>query len=169
MSFFRSNIETPLGNLTAIADEKKLWLLQFSDQVNLEHDIKMICEHPLTTKKSAPLVSIEQELQAYFAGKLKTWKTPFQLNGSTFQLQAWQGLCAVPFGQTISYAKQAENIGRKRAYRAVGSANGKNLLIIIVPCHRIIASDGGLGGFGAGLERKKWLLAHEEKITRASH
>lgn len=107
------------------------------------------------------LQSVEGELAAYFEGTLHSFETPFSISGSVFQKAAWEALLQVSYGLTKSYAEQATMIGNPMAVRAVANANGANRLAIIIPCHRIIGSHGGLGGYGSGLERKKWLLEHE--------
>ena len=103
----------------------------------------------------------EQELREYFAGRRRTFTVKLDLEGTEFQRKAWQAMCKIPFGETISYGDQARKVGKPKAYRAVGSANGKNPIPIIVPCHRVLASDGSLGGYSLGLSMKRRLLALE--------
>jgi len=102
-----------------------------------------------------------KQISEYFAGSRQEFDLSLTLEGTEFQQQVWQELRSIPFGQTVSYGDLARTIGKPRAVRAVGSANGDNPVSIIVPCHRVIGSDGGLTGYGGGLERKKWLLKHE--------
>lgn len=161
-----SSFETPLGPMIAIADEQALYVLDFIDRPSLNRTI----ENLRTKTKSAiipgdttPIHSIKQELAQYFAGILKTFTTPLHLLGSSFQQQAWRTLMTIPYGQTCSYAQEAITIGKPSAFRAVANANGANKLSIIIPCHRIINSNGKLGGYGGGLTRKQWLLDHEKK------
>lgn len=104
---------------------------------------------------------VREQLDAYFAGRLHDFDLPLRMAGTPFQHQVWDGLRAIPYGETISYAELARRIGRSGASRAVGSANGRNPISIVVPCHRVIAADGTLGGYGGGLDRKEWLLQHE--------
>lgn len=104
-----------------------------------------------------------EQLGAYFAGKLKKFDLKLAPEGTPFQLNVWQALQDIPYGHTISYGELARRIGRPKACRAVGGANARNPLAIVVPCHRVIGSDGGLTGFGGGLETKKALLALEQK------
>jgi methylated-DNA-[protein]-cysteine S-methyltransferase len=104
------------------------------------------------------------QLRAYFEGKLQTFSLPLAPKGTAFQLRVWGELCNIPFGATVSYAEVARRIGRAGASRAVGAANGKNPICIVVPCHRVIGADGTLTGYGGGLDRKKWLLRHESHI-----
>ena len=101
------------------------------------------------------------QLAEYFEGTREDFDLPLELTGTEFQQQVWQELRSIPFGQTVSYGDLARSIGKPSAVRAVGSANGDNPVSIIVPCHRVIGSDGGLTGYGGGLERKQWLLKHE--------
>ena len=104
---------------------------------------------------------VRQQLDAYFAGELQTFDLPLHMAGTPFQKQVWQGLLTIPYGTTISYAELARRIGRPGASRAVGAANGRNPIGIIVPCHRVIGANGTLTGYGGGLDRKEWLIAHE--------
>ena len=102
-----------------------------------------------------------RQLVAYFAGRLRAFDLPLAPNGTEFQRRVWTELTKIPFGATISYARLARRVSNAAAVRAVGAANGRNLIPIIVPCHRVIGSDGSLTGFGGGLHRKQWLLKHE--------
>lgn len=111
-----------------------------------------------------PFDVAREQLLAYFAGDRTEFDLPLRLDGTPFQVEVWNALRTIPYGVTASYGQVADQIGRPRAVRAVGSANGKNPISIIVPCHRVIASDGGLGGYGWGLERKSWLLEHEQRV-----
>lgn len=107
------------------------------------------------------LVEARAQLGAYFAGALRDFTLPLAPNGTDFQRRVWRALEAIPYGATISYAELARRVGSTAAVRAVGAANGRNPIPIIVPCHRVIGSDGSLTGFGGGLDRKRWLLRHE--------
>jgi methylated-DNA-[protein]-cysteine S-methyltransferase len=101
------------------------------------------------------------QLSAYFDGDRTTFDLPTKLDGTEFQRAVWAALCEIPFGETVSYAELARRVGRPDAMRAVGQANGRNPLAVVVPCHRVVAADGTLGGYGGGLARKRWLLDHE--------
>jgi len=105
-----------------------------------------------------------EQLEAYFEGNLQEFDLPLLMPGTPFQQKVWETLRAIPYGTTISYTELARRIGRSGASRAVGSANGRNRICIVVPCHRVIAADGTLGGFGGGLARKQWLLEHERAV-----
>lgn len=119
--------------------------------------------HAITPHKNNVLELLEQELEQYFNHQLTTFTVPLNFIGSPFQQTAWQALTTIPYGQTKSYKQQATSMGNAKAYRAVGTANGANMIAIVIPCHRIIAHDGTLGGYNGGLERKKSLLMHETK------
>ncbi len=107
------------------------------------------------------LMQVAHQLTAYFAGEITAFDLPLRLKGTAFQLSVWQQLLQIPYGETRSYANIARAIGNAGAMRAVGAANGANPIAIIVPCHRVIASNGTLGGYSGGLWRKAWLLRHE--------
>ncbi len=109
---------------------------------------------------------VGDQLEAYFAGELTEFDVPLRLEGSTFQRQVWEGLRAIPYGTTCSYGQLADRIGKPGAARAVGLANGRNPIGIIVPCHRVIGAGGGLTGYGGGLDRKKLLLDLERATLR---
>jgi methylated-DNA-[protein]-cysteine S-methyltransferase len=110
---------------------------------------------------AGPLPEVAKQLDEYFTGRRRKFDVPLKLLGTEFQRRAWQSLTEIPYGETRSYGEQARRIGNPSASRAVGLANGRNPIPIIVPCHRVIGADGSLTGFGGGIERKRWLLAHE--------
>lgn len=111
------------------------------------------------------LTEVRQQLQEYFAGQRQQFDLPLLAVGTGFQRQVWAELSRIPFGQTISYGELARRIGNANAMRAVGLANGRNPIPIVVPCHRVIGANGSLTGFGGGIERKRWLLQHEARST----
>jgi len=159
-------LNSPLGPMLAIADEEKLFLLEFVERRHLEREIERLQKKINATiifGMTAPIRSIEQELKDYFSGQLTTFKTPLFLLGSPFQQTVWKILQTIPFGKTFSYAELASCIGKPTAFRAVANANGANQLAIIIPCHRVINSNGALGGYGGGITRKQWMLDHEKK------
>ena len=108
-----------------------------------------------------PLPEAVRQLREYFAGTRREFDLPLRLQGTEFQQRVWHALTEIPYGETWSYGQLARRIGNKNASRAVGLANGSNPISILVPCHRVIGADGSLTGYGGGLERKRWLLAHE--------
>lgn len=161
-----SCLDTPLGPMVAIASEDALYLLEFVDRRELERKVERLGQRTksaIIPGTNAPIVSIEQELKAWFDGTLKTFKTPLFLLGSPFQKSVWEALCLIPYGETRSYLQQATMLCSPSACRAVANANGANQIAIVIPCHRIINSNGELGGYGGGIVRKQWLIAHEKQ------
>ncbi|HWC77157.1 MAG TPA: methylated-DNA--[protein]-cysteine S-methyltransferase, partial [Blastocatellia bacterium] len=116
-------------------------------------------------EEKAPLREVSAQLKSYFNGKLREFDLPLLPRGTPFQLEVWKALRGIPFGETISYAELARRIGKPSAMRAVGAANGQNPISIVIPCHRVIGSDGSLTGYGGGMERKAYLLALEGSST----
>ena len=147
-------VSSPFGKLTLVASEKGLVAI----------DVRNNAKQKATAKNQsaqAILIETKKQLGQYFTGKRTSFDVALDLVGTEFQVKAWRALCRIPFGKTISYGQQAANIEKPKAFRAVGSANGKNPIPIIVPCHRVVASDGSLGGYSLGLKMKKQLLALE--------
>lgn len=158
-------IETKLGPMLAIADDEKLYLLEFVEQQELEQELGWLTKKLKATiipGKTAILKSIEFEIAKYFKGENLTFKTPMHFTGTPFQKNVWKELTKIPLSETRSYLDIAKLLKKPTAFRAVAQANGANLLAIIVPCHRVINSNGALGGYSSGIERKKWLLEHEK-------
>jgi methylated-DNA-[protein]-cysteine S-methyltransferase len=116
-------------------------------------------------RADAAFAAVHEQLDAYFGGELEAFDLPLAPTGTAFQLRVWEELQRIPFGETISYSELAERIGNPRTVRAVGLANGRNPISIIVPCHRVIGADGSLVGYGGGLDRKRWLLEHEAVVS----
>lgn len=160
-------IETPLGPMLAAANDVGLCLLEFVDRrmlpVQIER-LRRVFSCAVVPGSHHFLSSIEKELEQYFEGKLRDFKTPLVLKGTEFQEKIWKRLLEIPYGETLSYGRMAADIGLKDAQRAVGRANGDNRLAIVVPCHRVIKSDGTLCGYGGGLWRKKRLLELEQGV-----
>jgi methylated-DNA-[protein]-cysteine S-methyltransferase len=148
-------IDTPIGPITLGGDDDALTRLVMHDQRHAPADQSRWPQDPNA------FGDVVDQLKAYFAGDLHDFDIDLRLEGTEFQQRVWQALREIPYGETISYAELADTIGAHNAQRAVGSANGKNPVAIIVPCHRVIASDGSLGGYGGGLDRKCFLLALE--------
>ena len=117
---------------------------------------------------AAPFAQVRAQLDAYFGGRLTEFDLPLAPQGTAFQLQVWQRLCDIPFGETISYSELARRIGNPKASRAVGMANSRNPISIVVPCHRVIGADNSLTGYAGGLERKRALLEHENRSKSRS-
>ncbi len=161
-------LDTRLGPMVAIGDEEALYLLEFVDRRGLEREVERLRQRTrsaILPGTTAVIQSIKNELSQYFESTLKTFKTPLYLLGSPFQKHVWEELQRIPYGETRSYAQLAVTIGKPSAFRAVANANGANQFAIVIPCHRVINSNGELGGYGGGLPRKKWLIAHERKGT----
>ncbi|MCA0970489.1 trifunctional transcriptional activator/DNA repair protein Ada/methylated-DNA--[protein]-cysteine S-methyltransferase [Halobacillus litoralis] len=159
-------LDTKLGPMVAIADEQDLYLLEFVDRRGLEGEVERLrkkTKAAIIPGKTDPIDSIEEELDQYFKGELTCFQTPVKLLGTPFQMEVWEALCTIPFGDTWSYAELAASIGKPSGYRAVARANGANQLALMIPCHRIINSNGELGGYGGGLPRKEWLIQHEQR------
>jgi methylated-DNA-[protein]-cysteine S-methyltransferase len=157
MNYSCKTIQTPVGHLKLVASDKGLaavlWENDRPERVPLG---------PLTEDESHPmLVDAERQLSRYFAGELQRFTLKFDTGGTAFQKAVWQALTSIPFGETRSYAEIARQIGRPKAVRAVGAANGRNPISIIVPCHRVIGANGKLTGFAGGLKAKEILLGLE--------
>jgi methylated-DNA-[protein]-cysteine S-methyltransferase len=149
--------ESPVGRLLLAGDWNVLRLVSF------ESSKRSATPQPGWKQDKAPFAEVILQLKAYFRGELKEFDLPLAMEGTDFQLRVWNALRAIPYGETISYAQLAERIGNPKAVRAVGLANGNNPIPIIIPCHRVIGSDGSLTGFGGGLSTKKKLLDLENK------
>jgi len=161
-------IETPLGRMVAIAHEDGIVLLDFIDRKGLPGAIDRLTERhgaPVTPGEHRHLVQLKRELDEYFRGTRRAFEVPLAPQGSVFERRAWNYLRQIPFGQTRSYGQQATSIGAGGGARAVGRANGMNYLSIVIPCHRVVASNGDLTGYGGGLARKRWLLDHERRAA----
>ena len=161
-------IESPVGPLKLVARDAALiavlWVPDRPGRVPLG-EMHWSGDDPV-------LDETEQQLRAYFAGQLRTFDLPLAFDGTAFQRQVWQALLEIPFGQTRSYQQLADHLGRPKAARAVGAANGRNPVSIIAPCHRVIGQRGELTGFAGGLQTKAWLLGHEKGLSsrhRGSH
>jgi AraC family transcriptional regulator of adaptative response/methylated-DNA-[protein]-cysteine methyltransferase len=164
-------IETPLGPMVAGASDAGVCLLIFVGDSDIEAELRGLRDglgcavlpgkHPLLDR-------LETELAAYFAGRLRQFSLPLHQPGTAFQQAVWAALQAIPFGETRSYRDIATAVGRPAATRAVGTANGRNRIAVVIPCHRVINAGGALGGYGGGLERKRWLLRHEAETASAA-
>jgi methylated-DNA-[protein]-cysteine S-methyltransferase len=150
-------MESPVGPLLLVADDAGLREILF---VNGRHHAK---PNPEWSEDEAPVKETMRQLRAYFAGKLERFDLPLAPQGTPFQLDVWRRLCEIPYGETISYGELARKIGNPNASRAVGLANGSNPIPIVIPCHRVIGSNGKLTGYGGGLPIKEKLLALERK------
>ena len=156
MTIYQKQIPTPLGKILLEANDNALTGVYFNRTVE--------------TKKGAAnenkiIIQAEKELGEYFAGERREFNVPVAAEGTVFQSQTWRSLQKIPFGKTISYKELAKAVGNGNASRAVGSANGKNPISIIIPCHRVINANNKLGGYAGGLKNKAWLLEHEKNFS----
>jgi methylated-DNA-[protein]-cysteine S-methyltransferase len=158
-------IKTPLGIAKIVGDENGISIISVSDEGE-------ICSASSLSLGSTTIPSVLQEsilqLNEYFEGKRNEFTFKLNPSGTEFQQKVWKGLVEIPFGKTMSYMELSKKLGDVKAIRAVASANGKNPLWIVVPCHRVIGTDGSLTGYAGGLWRKKWLLEHENPTTQKS-
>lgn len=150
---FHQRLRSPIGTLTITANDLGLTEIRFANQGTLDL--------PKRARENTIIDQAIAQLRSYFNGDLKVFDLPLSPLGTEFQKKVWLALRQVEYGKTVSYGQIAAEIGKPTAARAVGAANGKNPLPIIVPCHRIIGRDGSLTGFAGGLETKRWLLDHE--------
>lgn len=156
-----STMMTPIGEILISARAEGLLEIFFEGQWSPSIlAVQSDDERPLAFIRQA-----RAELGAYFGGTLRVFSVPCFLQGTGFQASVWTALQSIPFGEVVSYSGIADRIGNRKAVRAVGAANGQNPVPIIIPCHRVIGSDGSLTGFGGGVERKQWLLEHEGALT----
>lgn len=145
----RTVMETPIGHMAIEAENNAITAIFFTEEEGAAPATKL-------------LQQAQKQLQQYFAGERKAFDLPLQPEGTAFQQKAWQALRSIPYGETLTYGRQAALMGCEKAARAVGGANHRNPIAIIIPCHRVVAAKG-LGGYGGGMDKKAWLLAHEEK------
>lgn len=153
-------LDTPIGELLLAGEDDALCLVSFPEGA-MRRD-----PDPDWIYNEKPFAAARQQLAEYFAGERRTFDLPLKLNGTEFQMSVLQALQQIPYGETTSYADIAERIGRPKAVRAVGAANGRNPIPIIVPCHRVIGSHGDLTGFGGGLDTKEALLRLEAEHSQ---
>ncbi len=147
----RSVFETPLGRVLAVADDEGVCSLDFDTT------------EPLMREENHYLLELETQLLDYFSGKRKVFDVQLNPKGTPFQRAVWRTLCDIPYGSVISYSQEAQMLSHEKAVRAVANANGKNPLPIIIPCHRVIAKGGGIGGYSGGIWRKEFMLELERK------
>jgi len=164
-------IGTPIGELAIVADEDgRLRAVEWSDHDDRMHHALQLHygKDGYTLKAARNPAGLSVVLRAYFDGDVAAIdRLKVATAGTDFQKSVWKALRAIPCGETISYATLAERVGRPTAVRAVGHANGDNPISVVVPCHRVIGTNGSLTGYGGGIERKRWLLEHE-KVSRGS-
>jgi AraC family transcriptional regulator of adaptative response/methylated-DNA-[protein]-cysteine methyltransferase len=166
-----TRIETPLGPMLAGATDDGICLLEFIDRRMIETQLVRLAKlfrGTIVPGTSLRFDLLSDELRRYFAGELRSFSSPLDLRGTTFQKDVWSALLTIPYGHTRSYADQARLLGAPSAIRAVARANGDNRIAVLVPCHRVVGSDGSLTGYGGGLWRKRWLLDLERTTLSES-
>lgn len=152
-----SEIETPVGRLILSTNGAALTGIYFDGPGLPPGELRFWTRNA----QAGPLMETARQLEEYFTGARREFELPLEMEGTEFQKRAWRNLLSIPYGETRTYGEQAKLLGNPNASRAVGLANGRNPIPIVVPCHRVIGANGALTGFGGGLERKQWLLAHE--------
>jgi AraC family transcriptional regulator of adaptative response/methylated-DNA-[protein]-cysteine methyltransferase len=164
-------LASPLRPMLAVASERGVCLLEFLDRraiATAVRDLRRRFRVPISPGSNEHLDRLRTELGEYFGGTRRRFDIPLDLAGTAFQRRVWNRLQEIPFGETVSYRRVAKEVGRVEAVRAVGQANGKNPVAIVVPCHRVVRTDGSLCGYGGGLWRKRWLLEHERGVRQAT-
>jgi len=156
-------IDSPIGPLTLIAQDGRLAGVRM-EITRYEPDAAALGA-AVTSDAEPVLDAAASQLRSYFAGQLTRFDLPLALEGTSFQRSVWTGLLTIPYGEKVSYGELASRIGQPSASRAVGLANGRNPVAIIVPCHRVIGADGSLTGYGGGMDRKRYLLALEQRSS----
>ena len=155
----RGSVPAPIGRVGVVVRNAKVVEVRFRVPQR-----GWTAENTGDARSEAILVRTLKELQEYFAGVRRKFTVPIELDGTDFQVDAWKALSRIGFGRTSTYKEQASSIGRPTATRAVGAANGRNPIPVILPCHRVVGTDGTLTGFSGGLDIKSWLLAHEQDV-----
>lgn len=152
----KAEFQSPIGIVEIVGTEKAIFSILFSEKAKVDF--------PINSDSPQVIVDCQQQLEEYFKGRRMEFNIPFQSTGTEFQQKVWSALTEVPYAETVSYGAIAKAIGSEKAVRAVGNANSKNKLTIVVPCHRIIGSTGKLTGYAGTLTRKEWLLQHEREV-----
>lgn len=156
-----NQIDSPIGPITLTASESGLQSVWIQKTDKNKPVLEGLIHDPAFLREASA------QLAAYFASELQQFDLAIDARcGTTFQQQVWRALTTIPFGQTVSYSDIAQQINAPKAVRAVGAANGKNPLAIVVPCHRVIGANGSLTGYAGGMDNKRWLLAHEARCTQ---
>ena len=164
---YRATMPSPIGTLTIVANDRAIVAIEWAGE---PADARMLAGARVIDVEPAdhpPLAAAVEQLGEYFDGVRTEFDLPLDAAGTPFQQQAWDALVRIPFGQTVSYGEQAVMLGDRNKARAVGAANGRNPIPIVVPCHRVVGSNGHLTGFAGGLDTKAWLLDHELKVRAA--
>jgi len=165
VTFSRGTLQAPFGMLTVVASERGVRYITFEEDAHPKSYVGM----DVVDDVSQPVVAETlKQLREYLDGLRTAFDVPLDLVGTEFQVEAWNALAKIPYAGTVSYAQQAASIGRPKAMRAIGSANGRNPVVIVLPCHRVVGADGSLTGFGGGLHVKSWLLDLEKQVSAQS-
>jgi O-6-methylguanine DNA methyltransferase len=163
MSLYHSTLDTPIGPFGLVSTSKGLAAIFFGKGLRRKRDswIRRVFPGARVEPAGRAHRIFAKQIREYFEGRRRAFEVVIDLRGTDFQKKVWAEVARVPYGQTVSYGEIAHLIGKPKAVRAVGAANGANPIPIVIPCHRVIGSDGSLTGYGGGLKSKRWLLAHE--------
>jgi AraC family transcriptional regulator, regulatory protein of adaptative response / methylated-DNA-[protein]-cysteine methyltransferase len=167
---YAGQIATPIGNMIVAATENGVCLLEFESEIMYEQNVVILKKRlkgNVVQGENDHIRQAKQELEEYFAGIRQKFDVSLDPTGTDFQLRVWNSLLQIPCGTTITYTEQTRSLGDLKAIRAVASANGKNKIAIIIPCHRVIGSNGKLTGYAGGMERKRWLLDLERNYSKS--
>jgi AraC family transcriptional regulator of adaptative response/methylated-DNA-[protein]-cysteine methyltransferase len=171
MIVYVKHIDTPLGSMYGGTTDQGICFIEFIDRVKLDAELARLSKELDATLEPGEhpfLVQLEEELKEYFEKKRTQFNVPLHLTGTEFQKSVWNSLLEIPYGKTCTYKQQAVQLGQLPAIRAIAATNGQNKHAIVIPCHRVIGSDGNLTGYAAGLSKKAWLLDFEmDRKTRA--
>ena len=165
VTFSRGALQAPFGMLTVVASERGVRYITFEEDAHPKSYVGM---HVVDDVSHPVVAETLKQLREYLDGLRTAFDVPLDLVGTEFQVEAWNALAKIPYAGTVSYAQQAASIGRPKATRAMGSANGRNPVVIVLPCHRVVGADGSLTGFGGGLHVKSWLLDLEKQVSAQS-
>lgn len=165
VTFSRGTLQAPFGMLTVVASERGVRYITFEEDAHPKSYVGM---HVVDDVSHPVVAETLKQLREYLDGSRTAFDVPLDLVGTEFQVEAWNALAKIPYAGTVSYAQQAASIGRPKATRAIGSANGRNPVVIVLPCHRVVGADGSLTGFGGGLHVKSWLLDLEKQVSAQS-
>ena len=157
----KAEFQSPIGVVEIVGTERAILSILFSEKVEVDY--------PIGPDSPSVIVDCQRQLEEYFKGERMEFNIPFESTGTPFQQKVWSALTEVPYAETVSYGAIAKAVGSDKAVRAVGNANSKNKLTIVVPCHRIIGSTGKLTGYAGTLTRKEWLLQHEKEVGKNLH
>lgn len=162
---YYSSISSPLGTIWVVADRIGVCLVRFGlgEEALLKEVRERWGKHP----QADPAFNrgVSEEIRAYFKGQVSRFSSPLHLQGARFDMRVWEAVQSIPLGETRSYEEVAQAVGNPRGCRAIGGANRRNPIPLLIPCHRVIKKDGGLGGFSSGVVIKEWLLRFEQKVV----